>query len=36
MSDVNEIYLIGHLGGDPEVRETAGGKRVANITKVFQ
>ena len=32
MSDVNEIYLIGHLGGDPEVRETAGGKRVANIT----
>ena len=32
MSDVNEIYLIGHLGGDPEIRETAGGKRVANIT----
>lgn len=32
MSDVNEIYLIGHMGGDPDVRDTAGGKRVANIT----
>jgi single-strand DNA-binding protein len=32
MSDVNEIYLIGHLGGDPDIRETAGGKRVVNVT----
>ena len=32
MSDINSIHITGHLGQDPEVRNTAGGKRVANIT----
>jgi single-strand DNA-binding protein len=32
MSDVNRIYLIGHLGQDPEVRTTGSGKRVVNMT----
>jgi single-strand DNA-binding protein len=29
---VNKVTLIGNLGGDPEVRYTAGGSAVANIT----
>ena len=29
--DVNEVRLLGHLGGDPEIRYTEGGKAVANV-----
>jgi len=29
---VNKVILIGHLGKDPEVRYSAGGSAVANIT----
>lgn len=29
---VNKIILVGHLGRDPEVRETQNGNRVANVT----
>ena len=28
---VNKVILVGHLGGDPEVRYTAGGQAVANF-----
>lgn len=28
---INKVILVGHLGGDPEVRYTAGGTAVANI-----
>ena len=28
---VNSIHIIGHLGMDPELRETAGGQSVCNI-----
>ncbi|MEX2529404.1 MAG: single-stranded DNA-binding protein [Gemmatimonadota bacterium] len=29
---VNKIILVGHVGRDPEVRETASGGRVANLS----
>jgi single-strand DNA-binding protein len=29
---VNKIILVGHLGRDPEVRETQNGTKVANVT----
>jgi len=29
---VNKIILVGHLGRDPEVRETQNGRKVANVT----
>jgi single-strand DNA-binding protein len=29
---VNKIILVGHLGRDPEVRETQSGTKVANVT----
>ena len=29
---VNKIILVGHLGRDPEVRETQSGTRVANVS----
>ena len=29
---VNKVIIVGHLGGDPEVRATASGARIANIT----
>lgn len=32
MASVNKVILIGHLGKDPEVRYTAGGDAVANLT----
>lgn len=32
MRGVNKAILIGHLGKDPEIRYTAGGAAVANIT----
>ncbi len=32
MRGINKVTLIGHLGKDPEVRYTAGGAAVANIT----
>jgi len=31
-SGVNKVILVGHLGGDPEVRYTASGSAVANFT----
>lgn len=32
MPSVNKAILIGHLGRDPEIRMTQGGKRVANFS----
>ena len=32
MASLNKVILIGHLGGKPEVRETTGGKVVANFS----
>lgn len=32
MASVNEVFLIGNLGKDPEVRFTPGGQAVANFT----
>lgn len=29
---INKVILIGHLGNDPEIRSTASGAAVANIT----
>ena len=29
---VNKVILVGHVGRDPEVRETQSGKRVANLS----
>ena len=29
---VNKIILVGHMGRDPEVRETTSGKKVANVS----
>lgn len=29
---VNKIILVGHMGRDPEVRETQNGTRVANVS----
>ena len=29
---INKVILIGNLGGDPEVKYTAGGSAVANVT----
>ncbi len=29
---INKVILVGNLGGDPEVRATAAGARIANIT----
>lgn len=28
----NSVMLIGHLGGDPEIKETANGKKLANVS----
>lgn len=28
---VNKVILVGHLGADPEVRNTEGGRKVANL-----
>ncbi|MCB9246066.1 MAG: single-stranded DNA-binding protein [Flavobacteriales bacterium] len=28
---VNKVILVGHLGADPEVRSTEGGRKVANL-----
>jgi single-strand DNA-binding protein len=32
MASINKVFLIGHLGKDPEVRYMPSGKAVANIT----
>lgn len=32
MASINKVFLIGHLGQDPEVRYMPSGKAVANIT----
>ncbi len=32
MSSLNKVMLIGRLGQDPELRQTAGGKAVANFS----
>lgn len=32
MPSLNKVLLIGHLGKDPEVRYTGGGKAVANFS----
>ena len=32
MSGVNEAILVGNLGSEPELRHTAGGVSVANVT----
>jgi len=29
---INKVILVGNLGGDPEVRYTAGGAAIANVT----
>jgi len=29
---VNKIILVGHMGRDPEIRETASGRKVANVS----
>jgi hypothetical protein len=31
-SDLNMVQLIGRLGNDPEIRNTQGGKNVANFS----
>ncbi len=32
MKGVNKVILVGRLGGDPEVRHSAGGAAIANVT----
>jgi len=32
MPSMQKLQLIGHLGGDPEVRYTSGGTAVANFS----
>lgn len=32
MRNINKVTLIGYIGGDPELRYTAGGAAVANFT----
>jgi len=32
MASLNKVYLIGNVGGDPEVRFTPGGQSVANFS----
>jgi single-strand DNA-binding protein len=32
MSGVNKAILVGHLGGDPEIRKTQSGKEVCNFS----
>ena len=32
MSDINKIHLVGRLGQDPDIRNTASGKKVVNIS----
>lgn len=32
MASVNKIHLMGNVGADPEVRYTAAGKSIANVT----
>ena len=32
MASVNKVILLGHLGQDPELRHTAGGEPVVNIS----
>lgn len=32
MSDINVVMLMGRLGGDPEIRDTRGGEKVASFS----
>lgn len=32
MASVNKVIIVGHLGKDPEVRYTASGEAIANLT----
>lgn len=32
MPNLNKVMLMGHLGGDPELKSTANGKNVANFS----
>lgn len=32
MRSVNEVFLLGNVGQDPEVRETSGGMRIAKVS----
>lgn len=32
MNGINKVYLLGHIGHDPEVRTTTGGKAVVKVS----